>query len=391
MRIRITGHHKVLLGLLFSRTGYFALTPFLPVIFDAAGFTLEQAGWVLGMGAAAGAILSVFAGPIADMFGVMRVLALSVGGAIVASLALTGWLGVTLLSAGAVALIGLKSSLDTAVKTFLAYTSNEQAQYERSMKARYFITNVAALAGPALYLIVSGSPVWIAVLCGLSNVMFAALLFAPPRRGQGVRATTLGEWRRFRLDSALAICILHGVCLFYIVSQMTITLPQYFVANKDENASNMIFLLVTWNALLIVLLHPAYHKLSQQFSQRHQLWLGGLFAIGSQLILCWLGNGYDLAVIALASTLFTCGELFLFPTYSITLGRLASRSKQGLYAGLGSLYILGSAIGPIAGAFLLSHAGTTLLFLISAAVGVVSLACSLFAVTAAHARVANAI
>jgi predicted MFS family arabinose efflux permease len=206
----------------------------------------------------------------------------------------------------------------------------------------------------------------------------------------GPKNKATAEWREVRIDSALVMCIIHGSCLFYVVSQMKITLPQYFVASNDVDSARMIFLLISWSAFLIVALHPVYHKVSAVISRRHQLILGGVLVIGSQIILCWVGSGYDVFVVGCASSVFTAGELFLFPLYSVMLGGLASRSRQGAYAGLGSLYILGSAVGPIGGAFLLSRAGPSMLFLVSAAVGVASLYFSLVACAATDARLARA-
>ncbi|MFJ2995680.1 MFS transporter [Pandoraea sp. NPDC087047] len=390
----ISEEYRLLAGLFVSRAPYYALIPYLPLLLARLDFDAGSVGGLLSAAAFFAAVVSVLIGPLADIYPipmVLRSLALT-SAALSLTMAISiGRFSVFFASAG---LIILRSAIDTLVKTQIAKNLSGSTAYESMMKSRYFLANLAALIGPAIYSVLDGSR---ELICGLLAFGCVVLAFClTTKRNDTLEAIPLSRSRALDLagaglDKGLLVCVAHGAFLFYVLSQITIVLPQYFVSLSEKSAGTYISIVVSWSAVLIVVLHPVYQKFSSRMSRRNQMIAGSMLVVLSQIVLCGLGRfTSDVHLVIAAATAFTAGELFLFPLYSVVLSRLASQTTQGTYAGLGSLYLLGSAVGPFVGIQIMQHLGIFYVFFSSALIALAAMLAGLAANLEAERRSSTA-
>lgn len=219
---------------------------------------------------------------------------------------------------------------------------------------------LAAISFPALFWVDGGT----SLLAGL------LLLLAPATTTVPSAAEPSGPAPARPLSSALSdsrylYFLAASLPVVVVFFQHVAALPLFLV--RDLGRSPATFgLLFTLNTLLIVFLEVPLNLSMAGLSHRRTLFIGSfLVAAGYGLYGVCGRRGFSesLALIVLATAVWTFGEMALLPGLSSYVADVASPSLRGTYMGLYTMtFSLGFAVGPWLGTAILDRSGPTVLW-----------------------------
>ena len=172
---------------------------------------------------------------------------------------------------------------------------------------------------------------------------------------------------------AFTLLLLCNMLAALIYATFDSTLVQYLTRSGLPDVVNSIALLVTINALTIVVAQFPLLRLLENTGTGGRLVLGMLLMLLAQLGFAWTPVTL-FAGLALATVVLSLGELIVFPTFSVEVDQLTPDDLRGSYFGAANLYSLGTALAPLYGGIMLDHAGSQALYLgLAALCGVIML------------------
>lgn len=369
---------------LINRAGTMAL-PFLTLYLTRKlGWSAPRAAFIVTLYGAVALIGSSVGGKLCDALGTRRVMLLSLGLAGVFMclfpLAKTFPAVVTLTVAWSLANEAFRPANMTALTE-----SVEPALTKPAFALHRAAINLGFSVGPAIggvLAAVSFPAIWLAdgLTSLASAALLAALLVEAPRAAHSEEAKTAkAALRDARFLVFLAAVVLMSVAFF----QHEAALPLHLV-NLLGFSTQFYGLLFTLNTILIVCLEIPINHATAHWPHRRTLILGALlFAAG-------LG-GYAFCHerwhAALATAIWTFGEMVLMPGMSAYVAELAPGSRRGEYMGLYLMaFAWGFMLGPWAGVQLLESRGPAALWLCTAAVCCAGAAVFSLAPLSAHAE-----
>lgn len=369
--------HSILIGTILARAGSSMSLPFL-ALYLAKNTDMNplMIGFVSGAGALAGMVGGFFGGALSDAFGRKRVMmgALYMWGAVFIGFGLASatwvFLALNLLN-------GLCRSFYEPVSQALMADLTPREKRFRVFSMRYLCINIGVSVGPllgALFGMMSGRLPFI--LTGCIYLFYAGSLYLLLKRfgintiegDKKEQVSIASAWRVIRKDVIFRWYLAGAVMGGISYSQMSVTLSQYIEVKGLNQGVNLFALLMSVNAVVVVLLQV---PLSRWMEKRKPI---VSIALGSSMYA--LGNlGYAAAdgrlLFIAAMVVFTLGEILTFPSTNLLIDGLAPEGLRGTYYGAQSFGNLGQFLGPFLGGLMLDIWNGSVLFTLMAGVPVI--------------------
>lgn len=381
----IKGFHPIvwtlLAGTIFARGASFMAMPFLALYLSKTeGISPILIGLIIGIGPLTGTLGGFIGGHLSDRFG-RKVVMLS---------SIFTWAGVFFGFAFAPNVLAyfLLNAINGICRSFFEPTSQalmadvtEQEKRMRVFSMRYMAINIGAAVGPLLGAYFgSASSTITFVITGIFYVMYGialAILLSIYKTGKSVdpknKPTFADSFHVVRKDVALRYFILGGILVNIGYSQMESSLPQH-LGMLFEDGVVLYSVLLSINAVSVVLLQIPLSRLAERWKVMSTMMLGSTFFVGG-LVGFSLSSGWISFVSAMI--IFTIGEIFLFPSTSVFIDKIAPESLRGTYFGAGQFKSIGFSLGPIVGGWLLKQYNGQILFGCMAIVVMLSIYCFL--------------
>lgn len=189
-----------------------------------------------------------------------------------------------------------------------------------------------------------------------------AVEHAVKQTGESQRPQRFSVWRSYRracadgaLMSMVVLMFLYTLAYYQIVSGLPISMTQIGLGT-DEYSS-----LLTINGGLLCLLQIPAIGLFQRMSNTRVLVLGmSITAVGYAFQI----GANSWAAFAIATVLWTLGELGTFPIAATTVANIAPKDVRGTYQGLYNLvWSLSNAFSPLVGGWILNAFGSRVLWI----------------------------
>lgn len=339
-------------GNFINKFGTFVV-PFLAIYMTGLGYSAAQAGWAIaayGIGTLGACILG---GQLADRLGRRKTIVLSMFSAAIAMLCLSQarslWLIIALSG-----LAGLTCEFYRPASSALLADLVPAGQRVTAFAAYRMAINAGFAFGPATAgFLAKKSFLWLFIGDAATSALFGLVAwFALPSGLRSSEAgTTLFETvrvlrtdRRFR-QTLLAVL---GIGLVFVQVFSTMSLE----ITRSGFSTAIYGLVISLNGALIVLCELPLTTLTKRFPARRAM------AVGFVLI----GAGFasnalvrTIPLLALATVLFTFGEMISMPISAAYVADLAPAHQRGLYMGTyGMVWAVSFIFGPSLGLFLFS-------------------------------------
>lgn len=189
-----------------------------------------------------------------------------------------------------------------------------------------------------------------------------AVEHAVKQTGESQRPQRFSVWRSYRracadgaLMSMVVLMFLYTLAYYQIVSGLPISMTQIGLGT-DEYSS-----LLTINGGLLCLLQIPAIGLFQRMSNTRVLVLGmSITAVGYAFQI----GANSWVAFAIATVLWTLGELGTFPIAATTVANIAPKDVRGIYQGLYNLvWSLSNAFSPLVGGWILNAFGSRVLWI----------------------------
>lgn len=189
-----------------------------------------------------------------------------------------------------------------------------------------------------------------------------AVEHAVKQTGESQRSQRFSVWRSYRracadgaLMSMVVLMFLYTLAYYQIVSGLPISMTQIGLGT-DEYSS-----LLTINGGLLCLLQIPAIGLFQRMSNTRVLVLGmSITAVGYAFQI----GANSWVTFAIATVLWTLGELGTFPIAATTVANIAPKDVRGTYQGLYNLvWSLSNAFSPLVGGWILNAFGSRVLWI----------------------------
>lgn len=189
-----------------------------------------------------------------------------------------------------------------------------------------------------------------------------AVEHAVKQTGESQRPQRFSVWRSYRracadgaLMSMVVLMFLYTLAYYQIVSGLPISMTQIGLST-DEYSS-----LLTINGGLLCLLQIPAIGLFQRMSNTRVLVLGmSITAVGYAFQI----GANSWVAFAIATVLWTLGELGTFPIAATTVANIAPKDVRGTYQGLYNLvWSLSNAFSPLVGGWILNAFGSRVLWI----------------------------
>lgn len=365
--------HSILFGTMMARVASSMSMPFLALYLSRQlDLSPTLIGITIGLGMFCEMIGGFIGGTLSDRFGRKKIMmsALYLWTAVFTCYAFATelWMFIAL-----TALQGLCRAFYEPVGQAMLSDMTTPEQRYRVFSLRYTFNNfgwgVGPLIGAALGMSAGTSAFLLtgAVFLGFAVLMQVLLTRFEVVQAEGERKEVVtfrkALWTVWG-DKALLLFILGSIMGTLCYSQITTNLAQH-VGFQFEAGVTLYGILLTTNAVLIVLLQMPLSAWAERRTPLQNIWIGNLlYAFG--FLGFAVADGWTMMIIAMV--IFTLGEVLCFPAGSVLLDRLAPEGMRGAYFGTQNFKYLGTSIGPSLGAIALSGSGAQTLFVIVAVV-----------------------
>ncbi len=350
----------MLIGGLAVRITYFMSWPFLIIVLNNQSMVSPIGiGVILGFSAGVSALSGIYIGYLSDKWGRKPILLIG------CLLGIACYLSLIFATQfwhffGIMAALGLvRPMVEVVTKSIICDNIAHAKTREFALYLRYFFINIAGAIGPiiglwfglknaeTLFLITS-----IAYLC---YFLWIFKLIAYVRHHSNTKPPNFSQTLSVIIhDKLFLVLIITLFLILLIYSQANATLPQILTQNIGDNAAQLIVWLTVINCLTVVILQFPLLKLLDKLPLIRRTQIGIGFLLLSQLLF-WATNSHDMWVWCIIFFVFSVGEVIVFPTMSVHIDNFAKPELRGSYFGAGALGELGSAVGPILGAWIISQ------------------------------------
>ncbi len=364
--------HVMLVGTLLTRGAYFMVWPFLALLlWREFRLSASAIGLLLALATVCGALSGIYTGWLSDRFGRKRLIffGTSLSGL---SFVLLGFSGQPLSYGLAISGVSIGCALlESSCKALIGDRVEDRRSRELALYCRYFLINLGAALGPLIGLTLgvaaqAGTFLVTALVYFCYGLLLWRLLhhLELKRRSLAPRSSTgfLEACLSMARHRAFTLLLLCNMLAALIYATFDSTLVQYLTRSGLPDVVNSIALLVTINALTIVVAQFPLLRLLENTGTGGRLMLGMLLMLLAQLGFAWTPVTL-FAGLALATVVLSLGELIVFPTFSVEVDQLTPDDLRGSYFGAANLYSLGTALAPLYGGIMLDHAGSQALYL----------------------------
>ncbi|MBS2026842.1 MAG: MFS transporter [Deltaproteobacteria bacterium] len=355
---------------LINRLGTMAL-PFLTLfLIRERGYATTQAGLFLSLYGATALFAAPISGRLVDRFGAKRVMVSSFI-ATSSVVILVPWTQGTALLALAIFLWALSNeTFRPAMMTNLS-GSVGAGQRKQAFALNRWAVNLGMSVGPAVGgLLVVKSFKLVFLVDGLSSLAAVLVLaFLLPESPPAPKEEKPLHPFAPLLDPRLAVALLALLPLSALFFQMDATVPLLVVQHLGLTPATY-GLMVAVNTVMIVFLEIPLNHASAAWSHRRTMVAGALFtAVGFGMY----GFASGFPSLALATSIWTVGEMIGSPGISAYVSEIAPPSRRGAYMGVFMMtWSVAFIVAPWAGTQLFAHLGARLIWPMLAGLGVLS-------------------
>jgi predicted MFS family arabinose efflux permease len=381
LRALPSGVWAIFVATLVNRMGMMVL-PFLSLYLTRQlGYSVGWAGGILAAYGATALVMGPVAGRLADRWGNLRVLKLSLflSAAVLLVFAVGSRLSFIL-----VATIALAITSETFRPASLSVIGRLLPPHQKKLgfAAQRLAINLGMSVGPLLGgILIPISYSLLFVVDALTAVLAGSILVVSTRgwpdaaRHAGPELdpprSLLGDGIRDKRLLYFLFCVLPILMVFF---QFQSTMP-VFLVDDLKFREYQVGALVTLNTLLIVFAEIPLTVRSATWGNRRVLVFGALlFAVGFAM----LGGVRSVFGVGASVAVWTLGEMLFFPRMLAHVAELAPEGKQGEYMGLYSMtFNAAFMLGPWFGSQIYERCGPLLLWGWSVALSLTSLTCLL--------------
>ena len=375
----------IILCAFFKAVAYWALTPYLPMYLgNRLGISVENSGYLIGLGSLSGTIMSIFCGFLIDRRDKKKIFALSLSVMAVSYLIFPG-MSNGFLILGVLMVINIaSSSLAIVTNAWFSIMLSEE-ESTKAFSIKYILENIGAMVGPVLGTVLVKLdlrfPFYVAsaslVLITLIFFVYSKALVSSPVNGKIDVGKTedLGIGQTMRLlvqDKRLLYFTIGGVLSMMIYGALVTFMSLFFssVLPYDEAYQRVAYISALNAAIVMGLQYFVSALIRKKTIMR---WVR--FAVGSMMAgLIILIFRSDLLWLTAAIVLLSFGEVAIVPAEYLFIIKITPKEQSGVYLGAQNMIVLGLSISPVLCGYLLKEATASMMFAVLCVILVFSLA-----------------
>jgi MFS family permease len=358
----------LLLGTVFARGASFAAMPFLALYLSkTTDISPLLIGITIGIGPLTGTVGGFIGGHLSDRYG-RKVVMLST--IFVWSFVFIGFALSTHVIAFMIlnAVNGLSRSFFEPTSQALMSDVTEKQKRLKVFAMRYTAINIGAAVGPLLgaYLGMISANLTFFITGAIYFMYGIALLLLMNKykiRNMNVGKAVVTVKAAFQViskDVSLRYFLIGGILVNIGYSQIESSLPQHLEFTIIDGVI-LYSVLLSVNAVTVVILQIPLSKWVENWKTMNVMMLGAILFtagfIGFGISTGWMGFIISMLII-------TVGEIFLFPSGSVFIDKIAPEQLRGTYFGATQFRSIGHSAGPIFGGWILSQYNGHMLFII---------------------------
>jgi len=357
--------------------------PFLALLLTRQyGMSEQRVGVFMGISAVACLLGTVFGGMLADAISRKHALIATMTVSAVSYAAVPAVSSVTVVSVLILFGIGTMAATKPAFDALVAdLTRNDNRRVAFSLL--YAAVNIGYAVGPlAASMLFERHVTWLFLGDAAATIIAAALIaiLVPQQEPKPLPQERIGKsldlgaphgmrevWQTLRQHPAILTMLVVYTLNVALFSQIFFALPLYLNAHFGGSGATLYGVMMTVNAIAVVVMTPAITTATRRLSSGRCLALGGfLFALG----LGGYGIATSMAVIVGLVFVWTMGELLNTTNARVFVADLAPPAQRGrLGAMVEFAYELGFGLGPVVAGFVIAHRGIDRLWPYLCAVG----------------------
>lgn len=373
--------YVILAGTLMFGLSYFMTWPFLAIVlkrdFDMSA---AEIGLILSGAAFFGAGASLISGNLSDRIGRKAIIILANISIATAFAIMAAADTAFFIILGAIMVLASRHIADPPTRALLTDVTSTKEMREMAFHLNYFMVNVGATTGPfvALYLGITArqSTFWVtvAVVMMYTVALTLALRHVKKRRDSGAeKARWSAVMNVLKADRVFLWFMAGSILVAYTYAQQDSSVIQYLSHYLTfEQAAFIFTFVVAGNSATVVLAQFPLLALMKNWSYDARIRIGVTGFIFGFLTYAFIPVDWVVGWI-LGTVILSLGEAILFPTLNLKIDQVAPDHLKGTYFGAANLYALGYGTGPLAAGFLIAANTGNSLWLIAAAVCVISL------------------
>lgn len=337
-------------GSFLATIGRGATLPFLPLfLHNQLGMSIIDTGTVLTLSMVAGILLSIPSGKLANYFSHKKLLTLSLLVFALAFIILGSVYSVVVFVISFTLINCAYALYSTIIKCFISDNFHE-GEKTKLFSLNYTFINIGWMAGPAIGAALSRSgtfiPFALSALTGLlAMALTARLKVRATASDQHSRAGNShpGDKKRFMLLLVFTAAIFLGSFVF---DRFASCISQILMVDSDAGIiSRIISLLITTNALTVVLFQYAIGRWLERVTDRQGFLLGTLGLIVGLFLFSQAERSLPLWIVGMF--IFSFGEIIFMPLQYRVIDRIAPAQERAFYFSFQNLGSLGGAINPV--------------------------------------------
>jgi MFS family permease len=364
--------------MLINRIGTMVL-PFLALyLTQKVGVSLTKAGLVLTFYGIGALLTSPFLGKISDKFGALKIMKISLIGSSIFLFFFPFINGFTNILIYTFAW----SVINEAFRPALLSLVSEVVSSEQRRSA-YAVIRLAANLGMSIGPVIGGLLVivnfnLIFIVDGITTLLAGIFLIISPWQYKPIISNSINsdsdvaEIKKIEnifADRRLIYFLIALLPIPLIYFQTNVSMPLYLVRNLhfSETVYGVVF---TINTVLIILVEVPLTNMLNHWSDRKMLSIGAL--------LCGIGFGSmafikDIYGLVITIIIWTFGEMIFFPSSSAYMSEISPENRRGEYMGAyQTTFNLAFAFGPWFGTAVMSHFGSSTLWIATFLLGLIA-------------------
>ncbi|WP_161597775.1 MDR family MFS transporter [Fluviispira multicolorata] len=375
---------SILVGIFLQKMSTFMTLPFIAIFLaNNTNLSPTKIGIIIGTAPLAGICSSFIGGYLSDKLGRKNILLLTV---FTSTLILFSFFLATQIANMEIKIFtftilcvfsGISSGVYEPVATAFLSDLAPPSLKGVIFQLRYFSLNFGAAIGPMIGLLLNSNGVGISFLyAGFLYIIYFSVFFILMKKNIHSVPTFSGKRHSFKEscsiivhDKKMLYLILSCILIIFCYNQITTTFPQ--IMNQEvKNGIEYYSYFLTTNGILVILLQGSLYRVTRKIGLLKSLILGSaLLAVG---FLSLTINLNSIFILILSVILITSGEILVFPISNELIDTFAPPHMRGAYFGAASFKNLGSVLGPIWGGFLLTHLGSSFLFVSIAIISLIA-------------------
>ncbi len=361
---------------LINATGSAFIIPFLTLYMrQRFDISMTLVGGILAAMAAVGVVSGLLVGILADRFGRKNLVVYGLGLAALVSLGMGLAVSPLMLAVLAVIYSFLYPTFgpnSPALQAMVAdLTTPEQRAHAYSLMR--LVANLGIAIGPAIAGFLSQSSYFLLFsIDAVTSLLFALCLFlfigeTKPELSPGEQPTRRFGYGLLLQDKPFLLLFICAVLVALVYVQMNSTLP-VFVKEQQGLSAGDYGLMMSLNALLVVLLQLPVTRFTTRYAQTSMLALGAaLFGIGFGLTALVT----NLPLFALSVAIWTLGEMVYAPLLQAYAANNAPVDMRARYLGvIGLSWTIGLGMGPFLAGLLMDFSNAYFVWYGCAIIGV---------------------